>query len=311
MPKLTIFTAPKPFTHPHIDLIQRNAIRSWLALSEAVEVFLIGAEEGAAEVAREYRVGYLPEVVRNAHGTPLISSIFHLAREHSSSPLLAYVNADIILLPDLLAAAELASARMPEFMLVGRRWDLEVTGLIDFSGDYETRLRDQVAAQGRLHVATGSDYFLFPRGCFTSIPDFAIGRAGWDNWMIYQARAQGWPAVDCSEQVMIIHQQHDYHHLPGGQPHYRLPETGENVRLAGGKRVIFHLRDCNRRMTGGRILRPRLTWDKFWREVEIFPLISLRSKWLAQVFFAVFHPVRAYREFRQYLRNRREQPNQG
>ena len=26
---ITIFTAPKPFTDPHIDLIQRNAIRSW------------------------------------------------------------------------------------------------------------------------------------------------------------------------------------------------------------------------------------------------------------------------------------------
>ena len=29
---LTIFTAPKPFTDPHINLIQRNALRSWLAL---------------------------------------------------------------------------------------------------------------------------------------------------------------------------------------------------------------------------------------------------------------------------------------
>ena len=31
-PLLTLFTAPKPFTNPHIALIQRNAIRSWMAL---------------------------------------------------------------------------------------------------------------------------------------------------------------------------------------------------------------------------------------------------------------------------------------
>ena len=53
---LTIFTAPKPFTNPHIDLIQRNAIRSWVALGPEVEVLLIGEEEGLAEAARELGV---------------------------------------------------------------------------------------------------------------------------------------------------------------------------------------------------------------------------------------------------------------
>ncbi len=33
-PALTLFTAPKPFTNPHIALIQRNAFRSWQALGE-------------------------------------------------------------------------------------------------------------------------------------------------------------------------------------------------------------------------------------------------------------------------------------
>ena len=40
-PFLTIFTAPKPFTNPHIDTIQRNAIRSWVELGEAVQVVLV------------------------------------------------------------------------------------------------------------------------------------------------------------------------------------------------------------------------------------------------------------------------------
>ena len=42
MPFLTIFTAPKPFTDPRIDIIQRNAIRSWLSLGEDVGVILVG-----------------------------------------------------------------------------------------------------------------------------------------------------------------------------------------------------------------------------------------------------------------------------
>ena len=38
-------------------------------------------------------------------GTPLISSMFQLARENSSSDLLCIINADMILMPDFVEAA--------------------------------------------------------------------------------------------------------------------------------------------------------------------------------------------------------------
>ena len=117
--------------------------------------------------------------------------------------------------------------------------------------------------------------------------------------MIYAGRKNGWPVVDGTPSIMIIHQNHDYSHLPGGQPHYKLPETFENIRLAGGKRTIFELQDVNRRLVDGKILPAPLSWSKFWREVEIFPLVSLHSYALGQLFYAVFHPLKAYREFRQ------------
>ncbi len=61
---LTIFTAPKPFTNPHINLIQRNAIQSWMQL-EDVEVILIGDEPGIPEAAREFGVRNVPDVARD------------------------------------------------------------------------------------------------------------------------------------------------------------------------------------------------------------------------------------------------------
>ena len=51
---LAVFTAPKPFLNPHINTIQRNAIQSWMHLGTDVEVFLMGNEEGMAEVASEW-----------------------------------------------------------------------------------------------------------------------------------------------------------------------------------------------------------------------------------------------------------------
>jgi hypothetical protein len=267
-----------------------------------VEVILIGAEDGLAEVAAELGVKHLPNVARTASGTPLVSSMFELARQNSASPLLACVNADILLMPDFVDSALIAAQQAQRFLMVGQRWDLEVREPLDFAPGWPERLRQRAQTQGKLHRASGSDYFIFPRDCFANMPAFAIGRAGWDNWMIYSGRRAGWPVIDGTASIMIIHQNHDYSHLPGGQPHYRHPETFENVRLAGGKRAIFELQDVSHRLVEGHLRRAPLSWGKFWREVEIFPLVKLHSYALGQVFYAIFHPQKAYSEFRQAAR---------
>jgi hypothetical protein len=304
MADLTIFSAPKPFTNPHIALIQRNAIRSWLSLGPQVEVILLGNETGLAETAAELGVMHLPDVACTPGGTPLVSSMFDLARRNSTSALLACVNADILLLPDVHLGALAAAGQARQFLIIGQRWDLDVREPLDFSPGWPERLREHATAQGKLHRATGSDYFIFPRDCFTDMPAFAIGRAGWDNWMIYAGRRSGWPVIDATPDIFIIHQNHDYSHLPGGQPHYRHPETFENIRLAGGKRAIFELRDVNRSLSSGKLTRKPFSWGRLWREMEIFPLVTLKSYFLGQVFYAIFHPMKAYREFRQELAKR-------
>jgi hypothetical protein len=299
MADLTIFSAPKPFTNPHIALIQRNAIRSWQSLGAQVEVILLGDEAGLAETAAELGVKHIPEVACTPGGTPLVSSMFALARQNSTSPLLACVNADILLLPDVLSGALAAARQANQFLIIGQRWDLDVREPLEFTSGWPERLRERATSQGKLHKATGSDYFIFPRACFMDMPAFAIGRAGWDNWMIYAGRRSDWPVIDATPDIFIIHQNHDYSHLPGGLPHYRHPETFENIRLAGGKRVIFELRDVNRLLVSGMLKPKPFSWERLWREVEIFPLIKLKSYFLGQVFYAIFHPLKVYRELRQ------------
>ena len=49
---LTLFTTPKPFKDPHIITIQRNALRSWQALGDEVEVLVIGNDEGCSGKTR-------------------------------------------------------------------------------------------------------------------------------------------------------------------------------------------------------------------------------------------------------------------
>lgn len=270
MSLITLFSAPKPFTDPHIATIQRNAVRSWTLLPD-VDVILLGEETGLGEAARELGVRHIPHVERNANGTPLISSMIELARENSSSDLLCVINADMILMSDFLKAANQAKKMREQFVLLSQRWDLDVTRPIDFSTEWVYRLRSTVQSQGSLHRPAGSDFFLFPRSCYTDVPDFTIGRAGWDNWMIYKARKEGWPVIDCTPSVMIVHQNHDYSHLPGGKPHYEHPDTNENIRLAGGQANIrYTILDATHQLAGGTLIRPKLTSQHFTRKLELF-----------------------------------------
>jgi hypothetical protein len=269
MPFLTIFTAPKPFNDPHIATIQCNAIRSWLQLGEEVEVLLIGAESGMAEAAAELGVRQLAEVRRNEWGTPLVSSIFELARRASQATLLAYLNADMLVMADFLAAARQADRQTHRFLIVGQRWDLDVRQPLEFGPGWEARLRVEVRARGRLHAPAGSDYFIFPRPLFAELPDFAIGRAGWDNWAIYHALRSGWAVIDATRSIMAVHQDHDYGHLPGGRPHYDLEESDRNQALAGGLAHLYTVLDTEQELVAGRVRRHSPSLLRAIRRAEI------------------------------------------
>jgi hypothetical protein len=303
MSLLTIFTAPKPFTNPHIATIQRNAILSWKNIPE-VQVIMMGHETGMEGVAAEYGVRYLPEVTYSEYGTPLLSSMFQWACKVSDSPLMMVSNADVIYLPDLVTTARQVMAQAPKFLMLGQRWDMEVTQLLDFNPGWEDRLHQGIldGEQGpyktRRHPPYGSDYFIYPRDCFTDLPDFAIGRSGWDNWMIYRTRILHWPVIDASQAITVIHQNHDYSHLPGNRPPYRLPETLKNIRLAGGRRTILLLTDTDHEVAGGQIRRIPVRGKKLLRELELFPLLKLHSNALAEISYIIFHPGKAWNEWR-------------
>lgn len=312
MPLITLFSAPKPFTDPHIALIQRNAIKSWALLPD-VDVILLGEETGLAEAARELGVKHFPNAARNESGTPLISSMFQLARENSDSPLLCIINTDVILMPDFLEAActIYSDGRVAEgvskphrnnFILLSQRWDLDTTQPIEFTAGWQDRLRSTVRSQGQLHRPAGSDFFVFPNSCYTNVPAFTIGRAGWDNWMIYKARAEKWAVIDCTPSVMIVHQNHDYSHLPDGKPHYEHPETNDNIRLAGGQANIrYTILDATHQLVDGKLIRPKMTSTRFIRKLELF---------LRAVFFFlpenmienIARPKRWAKRFRKFIK---------
>lgn len=240
---LTIFSIPKPF-QGHIGVIQRNAIQSWTRLHPDCEIILCGDDDGVREAAGKFRTRHIPDVARNEFGTPLLNSAFEKVEREASHLLLCYVNADIILRKDFLAAVQ--SIPFGKFLMVGQRWDVDLKEAIDFADDgWDGPLEQLRTRQGILHPPTGIDYFVFPRGVLGSLPPFAVGRPGWDNWFIYRARSLGIPVVDATRVTTVIHQNHDYTHVKEAIDNTAEgPEAEENRKLVGGWQHVFYTRDA-------------------------------------------------------------------
>lgn len=246
---LTLFSIPKPF-RDHIDVIQRNAIRSWTLLGDDVRVVLFGDDEGTAEAARESGIAHVPRVKRNEYGTPLLDDLFAQARGAADTTHLCYVNADIILMSDFAEAARRAIRAKKRLLMVGQRTDFDQRDPIDFDGDWEAPLRRAAAERGVLHRPTGIDYFLYHRDIWGRVPPFAIGRFSWDNWLIHRARQLQVPVIDSTACVTAVHQNHDYGHARGGAKGARSgPEAKENFRLAGGRELSLTIWDSTHVLT--------------------------------------------------------------
>jgi hypothetical protein len=240
-----------------------------MQLGSDVEVYLMGNEDGMAEVARELELTHFPEVKCSDEGTPFISSMIDLARKSSDAPYLGILNADIMLMPDFIEAAHQVGDQAEEFLYLGRRWDLDVEQELDFNPAWEINLREDVEERGVLHRPVGSDYFLFPRELLEDMPDFTIGRSGWDNWTIFHAVKSGWKVVDVTRSATIVHQNHDYNHLPGGNPHYDLPETKQNIVIAGGVKKMYSVLEANTILVDGKLQTAPMSVPRLLHRIEL------------------------------------------
>ena len=103
------------------------------------------------------------------------------------------------------------SIKQTKYLMVGQRWDVDITEYIDFSdSEWAAKLNTFVDTTGALKPSLGSDYFVYKKKTPVRMPRFLIGRAGWDNWMIYQFMNRKISVIDGTLSIKDIHQNHDY-----------------------------------------------------------------------------------------------------
>src|SRR6267378_7463115 len=296
---LTIFTTAKPF-RGHIRIIQRNALQSWKALHAEIEIILFGADEGAAEAAQEFGLHHVPRVERNEWGSKRLDYLFAQAQTIARNEILCYVNCDIILMQDFWRAIERVRAMHREFLMVGRRWDTDITEPLAFQSQegqspywrpqdpqaphWEDDVRSLALRRGRKCTAEWIDYFAFSRGLYgPDMPPFVL-RVFWDNWLVWKALDAGKPVIDASRAVMAVHQNHDYSYHPQGKAGiWSGEEAGLNAQLTGGWRHLRTIADATE------VLSPEKP------KANVFRHLSAAKRYVRQagrvLFYDVWHPV--------------------
>jgi hypothetical protein len=299
---LSLFATAKPF-RGHIGIIQRNAIQSWTLLHPDVEIILFGNDEGAADAARDFSLRHEPRVECNKQGTKRLDYLFARAQSIARHDLLCYINCDIILTQDFCRALARVHAAHKQFLMVGRRTDIDITAPLLFEmrdsepqrerpafsevaqqQPWETKLRALAASTGRKRTADWIDYFAFTRGLYPpDMPPFVL-RVFWDNWLVWKSLHSGKPVVDASRAVLAVHQNHDYsHHPQGKQGVWHGTEAADNARLAGGWRQLRTIGDASEVLTGDMLRSNRL---RYWSAVKRY-----MRQFGKVIFYDVWHPV--------------------
>lgn len=289
--RIRIFSLPKPFTGDS-DRIQRNAVGSWKRLAEvqdeaSVSVLLFGDEAGIADAAQEMQVDHCPTLPRNEFGTPLLRSAFLRAQQADVGDdaniqdwdIVVYCNADVILEGDFIAAVtRLALDREIEsFVAIGRRFDVNLEAPLQFGG--AGRLAVQMSAMRATAVPASivcKEFFAFRPGTFDDIPEFAVGRGNWDNWMVASAKRKRVAVIDIGPVAKVWHQNHAYQHMAEAEAsRYRCYVSGdearENQRLAGGQNLITGSTPTHRLTEDGLVRVPLSGLNlAFWKDVGNF-----------------------------------------
>jgi hypothetical protein len=278
---ITFFTTGKPF-RGHEGIIQRNALKSWTLLHPDVEIILFGDEDGAAEVSAELGLHQEPKVERYESRLPYANAMFARAQQIARHEYLCYSNCDIILLRDFLGAFEKALAWKKRFLMVGQRWDTDVTELIDFSAtNWSKNVHQLASTTGHLQSPDFLDFFLFPKGLYDSVPPLVVGYAYWDHWMVWKALSRGYPVLDASRAMVPVHQNHGYTTTPERSIGSRSDSLAlRNFELSGRGENLRSMVDSTHRMSpSGQIRR-----TPFRRQLESELFLKVRQAFAEKTF---------------------------
>ncbi len=135
-------------------------------------------------------------------------------------------------------------------------------------------LKEKIKNNGKMLGASGMDYLIFPRKTEFEVSGIAMGRAGVDNCLFYQAKEKGMLTIDATAAIEIIHQNHDY---PKKRTNSYKIENERNLELMGFSRMAT-LRDADLILTKEGFKEPSFE-RKILSSSALRPLLGIK-RWI-------------------------------
>ncbi len=195
------------------ERVHNQTLKNWASLAPAVlSVLYLMPNDSDYWKRRATELGWkLEQVPRTRDGVPVLKDMYNVTSEKYPSPFIGFANADTMfgnsLVETLVGLTQnnktLVHGRMS--LIVGRRRRIQDFKINDTSGEYV----DSIAPHLKMYPKFAQDYFLFGNGGkfhWDRVPDFVVGRLGYDNWLVVMAQRWNIILIDGTETLHNLHQ---------------------------------------------------------------------------------------------------------
>jgi hypothetical protein len=226
---ITFITAFKPFNLTYLP-IQRSALFSYKA--NGIPVIAADTEGDAGRFCTRFPNVTLLRNIRTAldlgftNLSPILKDLLVQSTKLIQTPLVGLINSDIIIPMDFKDSLQKIIMKTGEQSFIAfTRYDLNLEFEIKSVHD----LRKLFSRETTLYdEATSSDLFISSKEIFSviaqEIPEFILGRYGWDNWLHLYAEVN-LRCFNGTKTIKTIHCKHDHNHI--------LNQEGKPGRSAG------------------------------------------------------------------------------
>ncbi|KAL3855425.1 hypothetical protein ACJMK2_014636 [Sinanodonta woodiana] len=251
-PIITLFTSFKTdlAMDPEKELVYNNTLYNWQTLRPHAQLIYFTMETSAVDKVILFDWNIHPLIPPSENGIPIIKDMYLQANKIYITSWYGYFNGDILLTDDILETLEYVSNvsdtfRNASILITGRR--INVLNVTSEEVRSKNGIKESASSRGSLYEIDAEDYFItnifFP---WSKIPEFVIGRAGYDNWIVGHARCDlATIVIDATETITAVHQTTSKGGNKEGHAHGNTKYNFELIqRLRLPKRFLQGLTTC-------------------------------------------------------------------
>ena len=212
-PLVTLFTTFADHFHTDVEKlnVHNNTIANWASLKPAVNLILFSSDSYWSTVAKSFGWDVIkPLIENNDTKPPVLKDMFHLAKTRYNTNWYGYVNADILFTSEIILNLETLTRKYntsnTKIMLTGRRTNVDNLTKLDPLSDMD--ITNRAKQFGHLYKEDAEDFFIATSSFqWQSILPVVVGRPGYDNWLVGEARCQlNTTVIDVTKTLLAFHQ---------------------------------------------------------------------------------------------------------